>query len=373
MDEYFYILTAIDVMVLLFMCMMVNASENLRDRQKRGFLVTFTLIIVISVLEVISVVAEEKPVGWRWVTILSNYLGFLLTPLTPLCFVHILDAQEHQKKIRAAAGVIWFGYAAFITASLPFGTIFRVEPDNRYFRGDFFQIYVTFYFAGIVYLALATMLSSAHHQNRSRILVFPLMSFLLLGVIVQLAFPQIRTTWLSMTMMSVLYYIYCSEMWNQLDGLTGLLNQASYLNRTAAHRRGDELLIVFDVDRFKQVNDTCGHLFGDQCLREIADCIKKAYSGSGSCYRIGGDEFCVILQDSSRERACAEALCRCLEKKRIANPKLPTVSYGSAAIAAGENILTTKERADQNMYQYKKAHRSQESEREKQEKPEPAV
>lgn len=362
MDEYFFILTAIDVMVLLFMCMMVQASENLRDRQKRGFLVAFTLIIVISILEVISVVVDEKPGGWQWLNVLSNYLGFLLTPLTPLCLVHILDAQEHQRKIRRAAGLVWLAYGVFLTVSLPFGGVFRVETGNRYYRGDLFQVYVVAYFAGIVYLAVATLLSSAHHQNRSRILVVPLMSFLLLGTIIQLAFPQIHVTWLCVTMISVLYYIYCSEMWNQLDGLTGLLNQASYLNRTAARCRKDEVLIVFDVDRFKQINDNYGHLFGDKCLQEIADSIKSAYFGHGSCYRIGGDEFCVILQDSSSERACAEKLCRDLEKKRSSQPKLPTVSYGSAAITAEENILTTKERADQNMYLYKKAHREKTTE-----------
>ena len=72
-------------------------------------------------------------------------------------------------------------------------------------------------------------------------------------------------------------------MWQQLDGLTGLLNQKSYLNTTASLSKSGTL-IVFDIDDFKGVNDHYGHLVGDQCLKEIADSIKNAYSQDGYCY-----------------------------------------------------------------------------------------
>ncbi len=356
-DEYFLILTVIDVVVLLFMCMMIHASENLSDRQKRGFLKTYLLIAVISILEVITVIVNETPVQYRWINLLANYLGFALTPAVPLCLVHILDKQGRRQKIRRGAAVLWLVYIIFLAVSLPSGAVFGVEADNRYFRGEFFHIYVAMYFMSIVYLAVATSASAIVYQNKSKILIFPLMGFLLLGTIVQLAFPDIHTTWLCVTLISVLYYIYCNEMWNQLDGLTGLLNQASYLNRTSSARSGDKVLIVFDVDRFKQINDTYGHLYGDRCLREIADCMKAAYARYGGCYRMGGDEFCVILRDEDKEDACAGNFLRLLEERRRENPHLPTVSYGSAVMESGENILTTKERADQNMYQFKKARR----------------
>ena len=61
-----------------------------------------------------------------------------------------------------------------------------------------------------------------------------------------------------------------------MDALTGLLNQNSYLNRTAEMRRHGGVLVVFDVDDFKQINDRYGHLQGDLCLAEIGRCIKKS-------------------------------------------------------------------------------------------------
>lgn len=154
-------------------------------------------------------------------------------------------------------------------------------------------------------------------------------------------------------MLSVLYYIYCSEMWNQLDALTGLLDQNSYLNRTAEMRRSGGVLVVFDVDDFKQINDRYGHLQGDVCLAEIADCIKKAYARCGYCYRIGGDEFCVLLKDEASEARCAAALQRLLAERRKTLTILPTVSLGSA-VFSGEDVVAVKDRADRELYRAKK-------------------
>ena len=119
-------------------------------------------------------------------------------------------------------------------------------------------------------------------------------------------------------------------MWNQLDGLTGLLSQKSYLNRTLNLQPEDKMLIVLDLDNFKYINDTYGHQAGDQCLKVIAECLKKAYSRYGNCYWI-------------------------IEKRKKSLHMLPGASYGSALIEEQESISDTKARADANMYANKKA------------------
>ena len=114
-------------------------------------------------------------------------------------------------------------------------------------------------------------------------------------------------------------------------------------------RRSGGVLVVFDVDDFKQINDRYGHLQGDVCLAEIADCIKKAYARCGYCYRIGGDEFCVLLKDEENEARCAETLQALLAERRKTLTILPTVSLGSAAFS-GEDVVTVKDRADRALY-----------------------
>ena len=109
---------------------------------------------------------------------------------------------------------------------------------------------------------------------------------------------------------------------------------------------------MFDVDNFKQINDRYGHVQGDVCLAEIAECIKKVYANYGYCYRIGGDEFCVLLKNSEKESRCKQEFLWCMKEKRRKITFLPTVSYGSASFS-GEDIVEVKERADRDMYQYK--------------------
>ena len=86
---------------------------------------------------------------------------------------------------------------------------------------------------------------------------------------------------------------------------------------------------------------------------EIADCIKKAYARCGYCYRIGGDEFCVLLKDEKSEARCAKTMQALLAERRKVFAILPTVSLGSAAFS-GEDVVTVKDRADRALYCAKK-------------------
>lgn len=349
MDSYFFILTTIDLFVLGFMSLLTKLSESLNKKQKRGFLLAFALIACISVLEVITIVVDGAPTGCRWLNILSNYLGFGLTPAVALCLVYVLDKKSIIRRGFKAAVCCEGAYLLFLAATLPYGLVFSVSRENLYARGEYFYIYVAMYYAAMLYLMVATVRTAAAFQNRSRTLIYPLTLFLGAETVIQIALPSLHVTWLCVTLLSVLYYIYCSEMWNQLDALTGLLNQNSYLNRTAEMRRSGGVLVVFDVDRFKQINDRYGHLQGDVCLAEIADCIKKAYARCGYCYRIGGDEFCVLLRDEADEARCAAVLQSLLAERRKEITLLPTLSLGSA-VFSGEDVVTVKDRADRALY-----------------------
>ena len=349
MNGYFYVLTAIDLFVLSFMCILTKLSESLNKKQKQGFFFAFALIAVISVLEVVTLAVDGTPAGYRWLNILSNYLGFGLSPGVCLCLVYVMDRKKRMNRWFRAAVCCEACYLLFLALSIPAGLVFSVSADNVYSRGQYFYIYIIMYFAAIVYLSVSTFVTAREFQNRSRALIYPLMFFLLIETIIQVTLPELHVTWLCVTLLSVLYFIYCSEMWNQLDALTGLLNQNSYLNRTAEMRRRGGVLVVFDVDDFKQINDRYGHLQGDVCLAEIADCIKKAYARCGYCYRIGGDEFCVLLRDAADEARCAAALQSLLAERRKEITLLPTVSLGSA-VFSGEDVVTVKDRADRALY-----------------------
>ena len=353
MNGYFYVLTTIDLFVLGFMCILTKLSESLNYKQKRGFFCAFILIAAVSVLEVITLAVDGAPPGYRWLNVVSNYLGFGLSPGVAVCLVYVLDKKTAIRRELRIAIYCEIVYLIFLAVSVPSGLVFSVSAENIYSRGPYFYIYVFMYFVAIMYLSISTIITAKEFQNRSRRLIYPLIFFLTAETIIQVTLPDLHVTWLCVTLLSILYFIYCNEMWTQLDALTGLLNQNSYINRTAEVKRTGGVLIVFDVDDFKNVNDQYGHLKGDICLSEIADCIKKAYAKFGYCYRIGGDEFCVLMKNVDQQENCLKKFIELLEEKRSRLDYLPTISFGSC-VFSGEDILTIKDRADQNMYRFKK-------------------
>ena len=93
------------------------------------------------------------------------------------------------------------------------------------------------------------------------------------------------------------------------DALTGLVNRREFERRLAeavdSAQTGDSAhaLCYLDLDRFKTVNDTCGHTAGDNMLREVASLIKEAVRDSDTVARIGGDEFALLLVGCPLEKA----------------------------------------------------------------------
>ncbi len=94
-----------------------------------------------------------------------------------------------------------------------------------------------------------------------------------------------------------------------VDGLTGVFNQRTILKRLdeeLARAKRYELklsCIIFDLDFFKNVNDTFGHLYGDRCLRKAARLLKGSLRKTDIIGRYGGDEFLVILPETAPQQA----------------------------------------------------------------------
>lgn len=101
------------------------------------------------------------------------------------------------------------------------------------------------------------------------------------------------------------------------DSLTGLLNRREFEHRlekalSSVQAGGEEFSVLFiDLDRFKPVNDTCGHLAGDELLRQISQLFQGRLREEDTLARLGGDEFGIILANcsGSRARQVAEDIC----------------------------------------------------------------
>lgn len=154
------------------------------------------------------------------------------------------------------------------------------------------------------------------------------------------------------------------------DRLTGLYNRGHWeealKHEYARHSRygNDCALVMFDIDHFKQVNDTYGHPGGDRVIQRVADVVREHVRDSDICGRYGGEEFALLLPDTDKEgghilaerlRASIEALVVTHENKAIRF----TISLGVADLrkpAADYQELI--ERADQALYTSKRSGRN---------------
>jgi diguanylate cyclase (GGDEF)-like protein len=151
----------------------------------------------------------------------------------------------------------------------------------------------------------------------------------------------------------------------QRDGLTGLYNRealAELFESLAQLRQGQACLLIFDIDDFKAINDTYGHLAGDAILRGVCERCGEAMRKEDIFSRIGGDEFVLFLPDI--DRASSEELARrlvaCVSGRAFAFEGVSiraTISLGAAMVDPSVDIeVSLKEviaRADRALYQAK--------------------
>ena len=153
-----------------------------------------------------------------------------------------------------------------------------------------------------------------------------------------------------------------------IDPLTQMLNRGALVGRVVelaeqSRISGDPVaLVVADLDNFKLINDNHGHATGDAVLRDVAYLIRKELRAFDLAYRLGGEEFLILLPGSGEPEAfqVAERLREVVESRHIAGVDV-TVSCGVAASAPGNpfDFDAVFARADYALYQAKANGRNQ--------------
>ena len=151
------------------------------------------------------------------------------------------------------------------------------------------------------------------------------------------------------------------------DGLTGLPNRNLLMDRieqalrTAQRQDKPMALLIADLDRFKEINDTLGHLVGDQVLIQVAEHLQQVVRHSDTVARLGGDEFALLLPTA----ACEDATKVC--RKLLSRLDSPIEMHGQTFVIGisigiamfpehGADVTTLMQRADVAMYAAKHSH-----------------
>jgi diguanylate cyclase (GGDEF)-like protein len=164
--------------------------------------------------------------------------------------------------------------------------------------------------------------------------------------------------------------IACLERQAKLDTLTGVANRRHFLEtgnleiRRATRFGHPMALLMLDIDHFKRINDTCGHLVGDRVIKAVADAAVADLRECDCLGRLGGEEFAVVLPEAGLTAAmnAAERLRETIAALQLTHGGQPlpvTVSIGVTVLeAAGEPLSSLLHRADTAMYRAKNAGRN---------------
>jgi diguanylate cyclase len=149
-----------------------------------------------------------------------------------------------------------------------------------------------------------------------------------------------------------------------IDPLTGIHNRRGF--ETIAKQIFEDknalekgvCILMLDIDHFKKVNDTYGHLFGDKIIRVIAETVKSKIRGQDSVARMGGEEFAIVLTETNTEGAkiVAEHIRQSIEGGKVRRLDTKehitgiTVSLGMAVYENGKSIVDLLDQADKALY-----------------------
>jgi diguanylate cyclase (GGDEF)-like protein len=154
-----------------------------------------------------------------------------------------------------------------------------------------------------------------------------------------------------------------------IDPVSGLFNRRFFqvrleeeLQRARRHNMHVALLLL-DLDDFKVINDTFGHMVGDVVIKDPADILRRSVRAFDVCTRFGGEEFAIVMPDSSEESAVnvAERIRQRIEDYRLADvrPLRLTASVGIAVSGADHTVGDLVAGADQALYLAKRAGKNQ--------------
>jgi len=160
---------------------------------------------------------------------------------------------------------------------------------------------------------------------------------------------------------------------NQRDHLSGLLNRKSFDDKMMQiiislgennKRNADKVqycLALFDIDRFKSVNDNFGHLVGDEVLLHFSQCMTETFREYDQLFRVGGEEFVAVLRNVNAALAetIMERFRKVVEAHHFPQVGHVTVSIGATFINPSDLSVTIMDRADKALYYAKEHGRNQ--------------
>jgi diguanylate cyclase (GGDEF)-like protein len=371
-------ISLVGIAILVIILLNQHGNVGLSSLQQQFDRMVFA-IITILVIDAVCWLSDGAVFPYaRQFKHLIETLYFIFNICIPYLWAVYVDTvlKKDDEAIRARIRILAIPlvlFVALLIVNLKHGMIFYIDEQNFYHRGSWFLLTACLSFAYLAYATVRALREAARHKGDSDGKQYYMMAAFIIppviGGIIQTLYYGINSIWISTVISVILYYIDMLNRQISTEPLTGLNNRAEmnkYLRRESRDPGRPELLamLIMDVDRFKEVNDTYGHYYGDRMLIAVADILKSACKNTPAFLaRIGGDEFCIVYPAESIE--AVEGLIGKIQLN-IANwnaahleriPMSLSLGYSVWDPENDKDIDALYRRADQKMYEAKRAKR----------------
>jgi len=309
--DYYSALIILSWMSLGVLCVLISENSWIPRANKGIFYLTYGLIAVSALAEWLGVWMDGREGLPKWPLVLVKCADYIMTPLAGGTLVR--QMRLRNRWYNALTVVLVFN-TAFQLVACPLGLTLTIDAQNHYAHGPFYGIYIGVYLLVLAITIIEFILYGKTFRRQNRQSLYTALVLIIAGIGTQEVMGGgYRTVYFTLTFAAGLMFIHYTEF-TQLatddfvayqrmqllkDPLTDILSRYAYKQAlqeydSAVSLPKDLAVYVIDINWLKEVNDTRGHDAGDELICGAARCIEGVFSGTGRCFRIGGDEFAVF-------------------------------------------------------------------------------
>ena len=346
------------IFICLSAVMIILAIQKRKEHRETSIYIISIIatVFVISIFDTLIKVAQYE-IKSAFLAIFFSSINYVLRPACILLFIFFSGYKKNK-----------YMYLLFVPLAINVIIyILPLIPETRRLVFTFFEnddgtlswmsgntilrftshIVAAIYLAYLLYLCVFSI--QAKHMSYA-LAIFLCAIVVILAVIIETFFNDDGNISLlnsSIAISVVFYYLYIITEQAKFDPLTNLFNRAMYYSDIPKMEKDITGLIQIDMNGLKYINDNYGHLEGDNGLIAIADALKKCTNRKMYVYRLGGDEFTILITNESEEKI--------LETIKDIKAELSRTKYSAAIgfayrISKEDNLNTLIKLADNRMY-----------------------
>jgi len=350
---------ALSILLLLYIVVNVRVTVETFSRKLLLILILFSGAAIIT--EPLTWIFDSQQFfGAYFLEYLTNMMLVMFGPIIAGLMLSYVRYYV-MKDIDVVRKHWYYMYPAVLTmvmliVNMFYPVYFSVDKiTNVYTVGDYY--FVHYIILVIMYLYMVVIgLKQSDKVDRKITLLFMLFFIIPFGAMVaQWFYIEIMLSWNSIVLGILVVYIFVESPNGEKDFLTSIYNRSSYEKyvNQLLQKHKDFKIIFIDLDKFKQINDTHGHLAGDVVLKEFANAMKRVSNGNEMVARLGGDEFMMVIETGAGIKLIVKDIYK--ELKFTKNPLLEdlTFSYGAYTHPVDMTVDEIYASVDKEMYEFK--------------------